>query len=220
MDLAALYKHRFSTEDRIKKMRVWEVLCGQFFQNIVGEDKVVLDLACGYGEFINSIKAKAKYAVDINTDVSKYLNEDIQLFNAAATEIPLPAGAVDVAFTSNFLEHLRSKEECDRVFAEIRRILKPNGCFVIMGPNIRYLSDRYWDFYDHHLPLSHLSLEEGLVQAGYGIELVIPKFLPYTSKSALPKHPFLVAAYLKFPFAWRILGRQFLVVASNRSEKT
>ena len=31
-----------------------------------------------------------------------------------------------------------------------------------MGPNIRYLAAEYWDFYDHYLPLSHLSLEEGL----------------------------------------------------------
>ena len=41
-----------------------------------------------------------------------------------------------------------------------------------MGPNIRYLADRYWDFYDHHLALSHLSLEEGLVQAGYRVDRV------------------------------------------------
>jgi hypothetical protein len=85
-----------------------------------------------------------------------------------------------------------------------------------MGPNIRYLAGKYWDFYDHHLPLSHLSLEEGLVQSGYRIQHIIPRFLPYTTvKTVLPQYPVLVALYLRVPLVWRILGRQFLVVAAK-----
>ena len=125
----------------------------------------------------------------------------MELFAAPANAIPLGDGTVDVVFTSNFLEHLHHKAECDQVFAEVKRILAPGGTFIIIGPNIRYLADRYWDFYDHHLPLSHLSLEEGLIQAGYRVELIIPKFLPYTAKSAIPKHPSLVALYLEVPLA-------------------
>jgi SAM-dependent methyltransferase len=215
MDLAALYQHRFTLEDRAKKIRIWKVLCSQFFQSIVGDDKSVLDLACGYGEFINAIAAREKYGIDLNPDTASFLDKNIKIFNAPATAIPLPDETVDVVFTSNFLEHLKTKDECDKVFAEVKRILKPSGKFIIMGPNIRYLADRYWDYYDHHLPLSHLSLEEGLVQAGYDVELNIAKFLPYTAKSALPTHPALVALYLKVPLAWRIMGRQFLVVAAK-----
>ncbi len=215
MDLAALYQHRFTHEDRAKKIRIWKVLCSQFFQSIVGDDKSVLDLACGYGEFINAIAAREKYGIDLNPDTASFLDKNIKIFNAPATAIPLPDETVDVVFTSNFLEHLKTKDECDKVFAEVKRILKPSGKFIIMGPNIRYLADRYWDYYDHHLPLSHLSLEEGLVQAGYDVELNIAKFLPYTAKSALPTHPALVALYLKVPLAWRIMGRQFLVVAAK-----
>jgi hypothetical protein len=81
-----------------------------------------------------------------------------------------------------------------------------------MGPNIRYLADQYWDFYDHHLPLSHLSLEEGLVQSGFEIDLVKARFLPYTTRSLLPQRAFLVSAYLRLPVFWPLLGKQFLVV--------
>jgi hypothetical protein len=95
----------------------------------------------------------------------------------------------------------------------VLRILRPGGRFVIMGPNIRYLAAEYWDFYDHYLPLSHLSLEEGLVQAGYEVETIVPRFLPYTTRSALPQHRVLIALYLKLPPVWRILGKQFLAVA-------
>ena len=213
-DLSKLYQFRFRKDDRAGKMRIWRALCESFFQNLIGQDRVIVDLACGYGEFINNIRGKKKYAVDLNPDARAYLAEDVEFCLSRADAIAVIGGdSVDVVFASNFLEHLRSKEECDAVFAEIRRILRPGGRFVIMGPNIRYLAAEYWDFYDHVLPLSHLSLEEGLVQADYEIERVVPRFLPYTTRSRLPQHPALIALYLKMPMVWRLLGRQFLVVA-------
>ena len=212
-DLAALYRFRFRESDREKKMQIWKVLCEHYFQGLIGEGKVVVDLACGYGEFINNIKAAKKYGIDLNPDAPKFVQPDVQFCACRADKIdPIASDSVDVVFTSNFLEHLKTKEECDAVLVEVRRILKPRGRFVIMGPNIRYLAAEYWDFYDHYLPLSHLSLEEGLVQAGYEIESITARFLPYTTRSSLPQHPALIALYLKLPMAWRILGKQFLVV--------
>lgn len=213
-DLSKLYRFRFRESERAAKMRIWKILCERFFQPLVGEDRVIVDLACGYGEFINTIRAKKKYAVDLNPDARAHLAADVEFCLSRADAIAaIAADAVDVVFASNFLEHLRTKEECDAVLAEVRRILRPGGRFVIMGPNIRYLAAEYWDFYDHCLPLSHLSLEEGLVQSDYDIDRIVPRFLPYTTRSRLPQHPFLVALYLRLPLIWRVLGRQFLVVA-------
>ena len=214
-DLAALYRFRFRESERAQKMLIWKTLCAHYFQRLVGEDKVVLDLACGYGEFINNIKARKKYAVDLNPDAPRYLGPDVEFHACPADKIDVESGSIDVVFTSNFLEHLKTKEECDAVLADVRRILKPGGRFIVMGPNIRYLAAEYWDFYDHYLPLSHLSLEEGLVQAGYDVTTIIPRFLPYTTRSALPQHPLLIALYLKIPFVWRILGKQFLLVGQK-----
>lgn len=217
-DLAALYRFRFRESERPQKMRIWKALCEHYFQALIGDDKIVADLACGYGEFINNIRAAKKYGIDLNPDAPQYLRPDVQFCPSRADKIDaIGNDAVDVVFTSNFLEHLKTKEECDAVLAEVRRILKPEGRFIIMGPNIRYLAAEYWDFYDHYLPLSHLSLEEGLVQAAYEVESVIPRFLPYTTRSALPQHPALIALYLKFPIAWRVLGKQFLVVGRKPS---
>lgn len=212
-DLAALYRFRFRESERPQKMRIWQVLCANYFQRLIGDGQIVADLACGYGEFINNIKAAKKYAIDLNPDAPQFLNPDVEFCLSRADKIDaIASDAIDVVFTSNFLEHLKTKEECDAVLAEVKRILKPGGRFVIMGPNIRYLAAEYWDFYDHYLPLSHLSLEEGLVQAGYEVDSIIPRFLPYTTRSAVPQHPALIALYLKMPLAWRILGKQFLVV--------
>ena len=212
-DLSKLYRFRFREADRAGKMRIWKALCEHFFQPLIGEDRVIVDLACGYGEFINNIRGKKKYAVDLNPDARANVADDVQFCPSRADAMSeIHADSVDVVFASNFLEHLRSKEECDAVLAEVRRILRPGGRFVIMGPNIRYLAAAYWDFYDHCLPLSHLSLEEGLVQADYEIERIVPRFLPYTSRSRLPRHPALIALYLKAPLVWRLLGKQFLVI--------
>ncbi len=38
-------------------------------------------------------------------------------------------------------------------------------------------------------------------------------FLPYSFTGHLPSHPALVRAYLRFRPAWRLFGKQFLVIA-------
>jgi len=215
-DLAALYRFRFRESERPQKMAIWKTLCENFFQRLVGDDKVVADLACGYGEFINNIKAAKKYAIDLNPDARQFVTKDIEFCLSRADDIStIASNTIDVVFTSNFLEHLKTKDECNAVLREVLRILKPAGRFIIMGPNIRYLASEYWDFYDHYLPLSHLSLEEGLVQAGYDVAAIIPRFLPYTTRSALPQYTFLIKLYLRLPIAWKILGKQFLVIAEK-----
>ena len=102
--------------------------------------------------------------------------------------------------------------------AQVKSILKPGGCFIALGPNIRYAFAEYWDYYDHYLALSHLSLAEGLSIAGFKVEKVIPRFLPYTMNNRTPAHPLLVRAYLALPLAWRFMGKQFLVTARKPSQ--
>lgn len=217
ISLQSLYRHRFSKSELPAKNAIWKVLCRNFFQQFIRADRdVVLDLACGYGEFINNIDAARKYAVDLNPDSPAVLDRDIIFHACSATELsPIGSDSVDVVFTSNFFEHLPDKTVLNEVLAEIRRVLKPGGTLIAMGPNIRYLPGAYWDFIDHHLALSELSLSEALHLNGLDPVKVIPRFLPYTTQSRLPKAPLLVRAYLMVPFAWRFFGKQFLIVARN-----
>jgi SAM-dependent methyltransferase len=213
-DLAALYRHRFEEASLERKRDIWRVLCARFFQRYVAADGVVLDLASGYGEFINNIVAKEKVAVDINPDAPRFLDPGIRFHALPATDLgAIEPASIDTVFTSNFFEHLPDKGALRQVFAEVHRILRPAGRFLAMGPNIRYVGGAYWDFFDHHLPLTHESVAEGLAISGFEVERVIDRFLPYTTRSRLPQHPALVALYLKVPLAWRILGSQFFVVA-------
>src|SRR4051794_23275436 len=110
-NLAALYRFRFRESERPQKMALWKTLCDHFFQRLVGEDRVVVDLACGYGEFINNIRAKKKFAIDLNPDAAQYVSSDVEFCLSRADAInAIGDNSVDVVFTSNFLEHLKTKE--------------------------------------------------------------------------------------------------------------
>jgi hypothetical protein len=82
-----------------------------------------------------------------------------------------------------------------------------------MGPNIRFVGGAYWDFWDHHLALTDISLVELLEIQKFQMERVIDRFLPYTMVNHRSAPEFLVRAYLKVPPLWKFLGKQFLVIA-------
>jgi SAM-dependent methyltransferase len=212
-DLQRIYELRFrATSDY--RAAVWRVLISQRFQRYLRPTDAVLDLGCGYGEFINQIRCGSKFAMDLNPDAPNRVAPDVKcLLQDCAAVWPLPDNSLDVVFTSNFFEHLPDKPALGRTLDQALRCLKPAGRLIAMGPNIKYLPGTYWDFWDHYLPLTELSLREALENRGFAVEECISKFLPYTIIGG-PHYPlFFVRAYLLLPFAWPIFGRQFLVVA-------
>ena len=213
MNIAKLYRKRFKPSMQIRKNSIWDMLCKNYFSNYISSNDVCLEIASGYGEFINNINAKQKIAIDLNKDSKKYLKEDIKFINKNILDLTVRDinGKVDVIFISNFLEHLPDKNTLEILLVKLKGFLKPNGRLLIMGPNLKYLPGAYWDFYDHHLGLTDLSLIEVLENFDYKILTHINKFLPYTVNSKLPTHPTLVYFYLKFPILWKFFGKQFFV---------
>ncbi|MCZ9838223.1 hypothetical protein OFR22_07485 [Brachyspira hyodysenteriae] len=88
-----------------------------------------------------------------------------------------------------------------------------------MGPNIKYCYNEYWDFFDHHTPLSEKSVIEALEMNGFSIVKAVDRFLPFSTKSKLPKNTFLIWLYLKLPIFWKIFGKQFFIVAKKINYK-
>jgi SAM-dependent methyltransferase len=216
VDLRALYAHRFSVKDLPAKNAIWKALCDGFFGRYVKPTDTVIDIGAGYCEFINNIAGGRKIAVDLNPDVKQFAAPNVEVLNASCMAVSsLPEGAADVVFMSNFLEHLQNKEQVFDTLRECRRLLRPGGRLMILQPNIRFLADVYWDFFDHHVPLSDRSLVEALEALDMRVTVCLPRFLPYTTKSWLPKGPLLVRLYLTFPPVWRLLGRQAFVVAER-----
>jgi SAM-dependent methyltransferase len=217
-ELAVQYARRFAdTQDY--RTRVWQVLTGSFFQPMIPPDAAVLDLGCGYGDFINHIRARAKHAIDLNPDAVDLLKPDVRFhLHDAAQPWPVPERSLDVVFSSNFFEHLPSKPVLQQVVQQAFRSLKPGGRLICMGPNVRHLPGEYWDFWDHHTPLTDLSAAELLEIEGFRVTRREAKFLPYKVGGDLRAPMFFVGLYLRLPFAWRLFGKQFLIVAERPPE--
>jgi SAM-dependent methyltransferase len=174
----------------------------------------VLDLGCGWGEFINQIVAQKKYGMDLNPASPGKLSREVTFLGQDCSEPwQLPDSHLDVVFTSNFFEHLPSKETLQRTLAEAFRCLKPNGRLICLGPNVKFLPGEYWDFWDHFLPLTELSLQEGLELAGFSVERKWARFLPYSMSQGFTPPLVFLRLYLRLRFIWPILGKQFLVLA-------
>lgn len=211
-DLQRIYQTRFSANAEYRRA-VWQVLVAVCFQRYAGPNAAVLDLGCGYGEFINQVRCGSKYGMDLNPDAPKHVAPGVQcLLQDCSERWPLADGNLDLVFTSNFFEHLPDKPCLGRTLDEVQRCLKPGGRLVAMGPNIKYLPGAYWDFWDHYLPLTELALKEALENRGFTVEECCDRFLPYTMAGG-PKYPLLfIRLYLRMRLAWRIFGKQFLVV--------
>jgi SAM-dependent methyltransferase len=181
---------------------------------------VVLDIGAGFGEFLRHIQCARRIAVDIEQLSGRTLPPDTQEVFAPSHELSrhLPSNSVDVVFCSNFFEHLPDKATFLATLREIRTVLRPGGKLLALQPNIRYVGGAYWDFVDHHLPLTHVTLVEACESLGYDIQEVIPRFLPYTTRSAIPQSPWLVRLYLAVRPVWWLMGQQTWFVAAKPKE--
>jgi SAM-dependent methyltransferase len=222
MDLDLLYQSRFDDRDRARKAAIWGVLYRRVFQKWIRPDDTVIDLGAGFCEFINAARAGRRIAVDLNPDTTRFAAPGVEVQATSATELGfLPVDSVDVVFSSNFLEHLPDKEIVLSVLREALRVLRSGGTLILMGPNVRLVPGVYWDFFDHHVPLSDRSLCEALRLLGFEVTRVEPRFLPYTTRSTLPQAPWLVDLYLMLrPLSSRILGKQFLIIARKSNART
>ena len=210
--LAAQYRRRFEG-DRARRMAVWRVLVDAWFSRYLDDVDSVLDLGCGWGWFVNQVDVPTRYGIDLNPEAGRYLDAGVKLLSQPASDPwPLSDASLDLVFTSNFLEHLASREDVTATLEESFRCLRPGGRLVCLGPNIRYARGAYWDFFDHMIPLTERSLVEALELAGFRPERVIARFLPYAMARRRMPHDVLLRAYLRFRPAWRLLGKQFLVV--------
>jgi ubiquinone/menaquinone biosynthesis C-methylase UbiE len=218
MDLRKIYTTRFLHEELPQKNEIWKVICQTFFSRFVPPTATVVDIGAGYCEFINNIDCQKKIAIDLNPDVKKFAHPTVTVINESCLAMhSLADNSVDVVFMSNFLEHLLNKQQVFETLQEAKRILTIGGKLLILQPNIRFLPHNYWDFFDHHTPLSDRSLVEVLESLEMKIVKCYPRFLPYTTKSKLPKGSFWVKLYLHSPWIWPLLGKQAFIVAEKQS---
>jgi SAM-dependent methyltransferase len=194
---------------------VWRALWRYHFRQQVRPDDCVLDLGAGYGDFINSVTAARRIAIDLWPDMPRHLASGVEGIVGPADGLDaIGDGAVDYAFSSNLFEHL-TQDEVASVLTVLQRVLSPRGQLTLLQPNYRYAAREYWDDYTHVTAWSHVSLPDFLRAHGWEVTDVRPRFLPLSVKSRLPTWPILIAAWLASP--WKPIGKQMLIVARPKA---
>lgn len=143
-ELDVIYNNRFNAHVNYRN-KVWQVLVERFFSRFIDPTASVFDLGCGYGEFINNVACGNKFGMDLNARTREHLNSDVVFLEQDCSAVwPLPDNSLDVVFSSNFFEHLPSRQALGDTIAQAQRCLKPGGRLIAMGPNIRFVGGAYW----------------------------------------------------------------------------
>ncbi len=213
MDCQRLYAYRFRQIDQGARLRVWREVARHVY-GLMGSPDTVLDPAAGRGEFIESIPARERWAVDEVAYPEAAHDPEVRVVTASIMDAELPSDHFDGVFVSNFLEHLPNQEAISEFLERMREVTRAGGRIAVMGPNYRYCQKEYWDCADHCVALTHVSVAEHLFAAGFEPERIVPRYLPYSFRG-LPASQRLTRLYLRVPAAWRLLGKQFLLIGSK-----
>ena len=163
---------------------------------------VILQIAAQRGASVTGVDfapAMVEYA--------RRLHPGLDFREGDANALPFGPATFDAAVASFGLLHFDRPEHA---LVEMRRVLRPGGRVLVLQPNIRLVGGSYWNFIDHRVALTDRSLVEAAGSAGFKTVRLIKRFLPFTTKGRLPQHPALVRAYLAFPPAWLLMGKQSL----------
>ncbi len=113
------------------------------------DDKVILDMPCGRGFYLNMIRYVSKcklVGADLDWDVMLKAQRhvgampDITLNNCNIYALPYPANFFDAVILSEILEHI---DDDVAGLKEVYRVLKPGGVVAITVPNENY--PFWWD---------------------------------------------------------------------------
>lgn len=211
MNYKRIYEYRFSDIDQDSRNRVWNEI-SRFVHPLMGAPVKILEPGGGRCEFISSItSAKERWVVDkMMPDAG--LMTDIKFVHGDIFSVNLPSAYFDGIFVSNFLEHLGSHDEIIILLSKLRDCLQDSGIIAIMGPNFKYAFKEYYDCSDHRIALTHLSVEELLYSAGFQIEKIIPRFIPFSFRGKFPPNAILTRIYLHIPLMWKLFGKQYLII--------
>src|SRR6516164_8635121 len=106
---------------------LWRSLWRFHFSKIVSPNDCVLDLGCGYGDFINNVVARRRIAIDSWNGFLAYVDSPIQRVVGSVTDLDfIEDRSVDFAFASNLFEHL-SKTDFACVLEMLRCKLSLGG---------------------------------------------------------------------------------------------
>lgn len=117
----------------------FEHLHRYFYARQLARGRVVLDVACGegYGSAYLAQVAERVVGVDIDAESiahaqASYGRPNLEYVAGSALDIPLPDASVDLVVSFETIEHFYEHE---RFLGEVKRVLKPDGLFIVSTPD-------------------------------------------------------------------------------------
>lgn len=118
------------------------------------KNKIVLDLGCGTGKFMQKFydKATKYYGLDLsdqqlNIAKRKVDSNSVEFICCSAENIPLPDNSVDIIIATWVLGTILELDRRNKVLAEMRRVLKDNGSIYLVendtGGEFEKIRNRY-----------------------------------------------------------------------------
>jgi SAM-dependent methyltransferase len=127
----------------------------------------MLDLGCGVGHSFHLLAPRETVGVDLSADA--LAGQDRATIVADMRELPMPSGSFQSVLSVQSIEHVPDPE---RVVAEARRVLAPDGIAMFVTPNRLTFgpADEIVDPY-HHVELDERALREVCETAFERVEL-------------------------------------------------
>ena len=186
--------------------------CTRFVRDEHLHEKCVLDIGCGYGWFelhalgrgVRRIVGTEITGDDLETARTYFQDQRAEFAVAGALQLPFPDASFDTAVSWEVIEHIPKRTE-DKMFAEVRRVLKPGGTLYLSTPHRSFWSNTldpaWWLIGHRHYDADDLralarrngfSVEEIYVRGGWWTIIAILNM--YITKWVFRRGPF-VGAY-------------------------
>jgi SAM-dependent methyltransferase len=206
------FETRLSQTNRQGADQVWKLVAADILRRLGAPVRRVLDIGAGYGDFANQVQTEERFAVDRWPGMLQHLQPGVKGVTGDILErqSALREHSFDLCFLSNVLEHFTS-EEGERILGHVKAYAKPGGFLALLQPNFRFCYRRYFDDHTHKTIYTDEGLVNFLLDHGFEVFHVEPRYLPFSFKSRLPRPLWAVWLYLRSP--WRPMGAQMLVLA-------
>jgi SAM-dependent methyltransferase len=114
-----------------------EVFAELVRENIKPRD-FILDLGCGRGGLVEQLDFDTPIIMGADPDIRSLREHRVPALPrvvATSERLPFVDGSFDLIYAAWLLEHVANP---DRTWSEIHRLLKPDGVFIFLTPNVRH----------------------------------------------------------------------------------
>lgn len=152
-----------------------------------------LDLGCGLGRQCHALRERGfrVWGIDAAHNLVRQASATgVTAVTGSALELPYETGSLDFVYTVGVLHHLPGPAAQATAYAEVARVLKPGGTFIIHETNPRNPLFRLYMGYvfpmlrsidegiEHWIDPAHLNGIEGLERVRVEYFTFLPDFLP------------------------------------------